>query len=302
MSDTTVAQQLFITNYVHLTSITILYYDHLITLGPEIRLLWGRRRSLSAYWFYLNRYFGFFSSIPVATLPFLTVSNDVQHLYVSLYLPGARSHDNAKIASMIMLIRVYALYRRSRRVLFFLIGIGCGVVAASLVLFNLGREGLSTSGVGRVPFWVIQVDRISAYTSRRQMALAYANDDDEQNYSPPLSNLHHLMVRDGAMYFGIMALANLANIATYYFSGPIVPGSLVIFASCISITMISRMMLNLHAHAMSTGIINESLAGRPNFRHRPVALQSMPALPLAFADPEHISPRDPTTAGNGAII
>ncbi|KAJ6571302.1 hypothetical protein B0H19DRAFT_1346553 [Mycena capillaripes] len=75
--------------------------------------------------------------------------------------------------------------------------------------------------------------------------------------------LHKLMVRDGAMYFAAMALANLANIITFL---PLLPGSLATFAvwyilptspsattdqppilfCSMSVTMMSRLMLNLH--------------------------------------------------------
>ncbi|KAJ7835112.1 hypothetical protein B0H14DRAFT_3707261 [Mycena olivaceomarginata] len=58
--------------------------------------------------------------------------------------------------------------------------------------------------------------------------------------------IHKLMVRDGAMYFAAMALANLANIITFLIGGPILPGSLATFAVCTSVTMMSRLMLNLH--------------------------------------------------------
>ncbi|THU88782.1 hypothetical protein K435DRAFT_304556 [Dendrothele bispora CBS 962.96] len=54
-----------------------------------------------------------------------------------------------------------------------------------------------------------------------------------------------LILRDGAVYFAVMALANLANILTFYFAGPYTRGSLSTFSSAISVTMISRLTLNL---------------------------------------------------------
>ncbi|KAG6906442.1 hypothetical protein DXG01_013925 [Tephrocybe rancida] len=63
----------------------------------------------------------------------------------------------------------------------------------------------------------------------------------------------YLIFRDGAIYFAVMALANLANILTFYFCGPFMRGGLSTFASGISVTMMSRLMLNLHENA-DTGI------------------------------------------------
>ncbi|KAI3609654.1 hypothetical protein WG66_001280 [Moniliophthora roreri] len=62
-------------------------------------------------------------------------------------------------------------------------------------------------------------------------------------------SLLSLMFRDGALYFAVMALANLANILTFCLCGPFMSGGLSAFASCISATMLCRLMLNLHATA-----------------------------------------------------
>ncbi|KAJ6565024.1 hypothetical protein DFH09DRAFT_1363982 [Mycena vulgaris] len=68
---------------------------------------------------------------------------------------------------------------------------------------------------------------------------------DSQEYMP----IHSLIFRDGALYFAAMAMSNLCNIVTYYISGPILAGSLSTFASCVSVTIMSRLMLNLHEKA-----------------------------------------------------
>ncbi|KII90419.1 hypothetical protein PLICRDRAFT_38957 [Plicaturopsis crispa FD-325 SS-3] len=79
-----------------------------------------------------------------------------------------------------------------------------------------------------------------------------------------------LMFRDGSLYFFIMALAHLANLTPFDYAilmdensgGPrqdpfvsrgeaYLSGSFSVFANCLSVTLISRLMLNLHdaAHA-----------------------------------------------------
>ncbi|KAJ7214358.1 hypothetical protein GGX14DRAFT_443792 [Mycena pura] len=54
----------------------------------------------------------------------------------------------------------------------------------------------------------------------------------------------------------MMALANLSNIGSFYFGGPLFRGSLSTFASCTSVTMVSRLMLNLHEQA-AIGIMSD---------------------------------------------
>ncbi|KAJ6571426.1 hypothetical protein B0H19DRAFT_1064515 [Mycena capillaripes] len=49
-------------------------YCHILGIYAEIRFIWRRRKTTSAYWFLVNRYLGFISNIPVAILPFATLS------------------------------------------------------------------------------------------------------------------------------------------------------------------------------------------------------------------------------------
>ncbi|THH03754.1 hypothetical protein EW146_g10349 [Bondarzewia mesenterica] len=56
----------------------------------------------------------------------------------------------------------------------------------------------------------------------------------------------------GAIYFAFMVLANLSNIFTFYFAPDGLRGVLSTFASCVSVTMMSHLMLNLHEATSST--------------------------------------------------
>ncbi|KAJ7890368.1 hypothetical protein B0H13DRAFT_2340997 [Mycena leptocephala] len=66
--------------------------------------------------------------------------------------------------------------------------------------------------------------------------------------------LWRVMTRDSAMYFGVICIANLANILMFYFGDNNklqihTSGALAWFTAQISVVMISRLMLNLHAAA-----------------------------------------------------
>ncbi|KAJ6564986.1 hypothetical protein DFH09DRAFT_1158265 [Mycena vulgaris] len=255
------ASKIILLDYAHLVGMTILYWDHVITLDREINLLWKRRKSLSSYCFFVNRYFAFLSGIPVLLHPFLTLSSEMCIRYT--FSREIILIVTQLIVSVILALRIYALYGRSRRVLLSLIGIGAAVLGVSLWSVN-GQQGHHTMIVGGCHFILITstsyrlagcwealfvFDSIvfgltvyNAYTTRDRMI--------------PRSNIHTLVLRDGAMYFGIMALANLANIATYYVDGILGQGALGTFANCISITMVSRLILNLHEHA-NVGIFSE---------------------------------------------
>lgn len=70
-------------------------------------------------------------------------------------------------------------------------------------------------------------------------------------------NIIAVMFQDGAMYLGAMTLFNIPNILTYYCGSALIRGSLSTFTSCISVTLISRLMLNLHK-SIDAGIFSAS--------------------------------------------
>ncbi|KAG1848963.1 hypothetical protein DFJ58DRAFT_795635 [Suillus subalutaceus] len=57
------------------------------------------------------------------------------------------------------------------------------------------------------------------------------------------------------MFFGVMTLSNILNILTYYIGSVGLRGSLSTFTCCLSVTLISRLMLNLH-QTIDTGIFS----------------------------------------------
>ncbi|KAJ6467925.1 hypothetical protein C8R45DRAFT_1019467 [Mycena sanguinolenta] len=252
--------EIILLNYLHLVGITVLYWDHLITLRNEVNLIWGRPKSLSAYCFFLNRYFAFFSGIPVTMIAFLSPSTQMCQrlsLFRELALVATQI-----ITGVIMIIRVYALYGRSKRVLWFLLGVGAVVVAVSTWSVN-GQKGSRSVVVGGCHFGLAESTSYQFAGSWEGLFgfdsiifgltvwYAFSTYRPENRF-----NLSAVIVRDGAMYFGLMALSNLVNIATYYLVDiwPFLPGALGTFANCMSITLISRLILNLHEHA-NTGIL-----------------------------------------------
>ncbi|KIK56437.1 hypothetical protein GYMLUDRAFT_247932 [Collybiopsis luxurians FD-317 M1] len=94
---------------------------------------------------------------------------------------------------------------------------------------------------------------------------AYKTRNELRQLRIPLVDI---ILRDGSLYFGIMAFANAINISTFYVSvNSIIPsdynsqplqypfpymrGALSTFASSMSVTMMSRLMFNLHKVAES---------------------------------------------------
>ncbi|OCH84210.1 hypothetical protein OBBRIDRAFT_839875 [Obba rivulosa] len=74
-------------------------------------------------------------------------------------------------------------------------------------------------------------------------------------------SLFHVMLRDGSIYYGIMALTNVANIITFLVVAPSAKGLYTITANVTASIIISRLMLNLRTQVrqMSPPVLPISL-------------------------------------------
>ncbi|KAJ3893403.1 hypothetical protein GG344DRAFT_63814 [Lentinula edodes] len=174
------------------------------------------------------------------------------------------------IVATLLTMRVYALYTRDRRVLIVLTGIivfGIGATVISLVfsestpapsLFPIGCHDildLKNAALVSVGWELVFIyDTLlfgmtvfKAYRARLQPRVKQL-----EKFS-----VFTIIVRDGSIYFGIMALANLVNVLTFYYvafgiecivetQDTLFRGTLSPFASCMSVTLMSRLMLHLH--------------------------------------------------------
>ncbi|KAJ7205274.1 hypothetical protein GGX14DRAFT_458879, partial [Mycena pura] len=79
-----------------------------------------------------------------------------------------------------------------------------------------------------------------AYTQRRSnSALMFTS-----------TSLVERMWRDGVMYCRLIVLVNTANLFTFYFGDTLLSGFLSWFATSLSMTLLSRLTLNLHEAGM----------------------------------------------------
>jgi len=72
-----------------------------------------------------------------------------------------------------------------------------------------------------------------------------------------------LILRDGALYFLVMALANLANILSLYFAAPSSKGTFSTPAGCIASTLCSRLVLNLYEVATPDSTMDSETSYEP---------------------------------------
>ncbi|KAJ7135647.1 amino acid permease-domain-containing protein [Mycena epipterygia] len=254
-------------DYLFLVPITFLYWDHLMTFGDEVRFLWRKTRTPSTYCFLLNRYLAFLGDIVVAVFVFTTVPDSI-------------------IICVLLTLRIYALWRETK-VWIYMLGAGGILIAVSLWAIS-GNGGMPVPGVDgchiansqnigihlAVPWEALFIYDVMIVVALLFKSFRTRNDTVTIRRDLPLLSL---LIRDGSVYFVAMALVNLANIMTFYATGGTPPARLSIHHgqlvcppslyswhptsthtqrhASLSVTMMSRLMLNLHA-VESTGIFS----------------------------------------------
>lgn len=254
-----IARDLQVDVYLHMLAIAIIFYDHCITLGSEIENIWSRPKRKSSYLFFLNRYFAFLANLSVTIMRFLPLSESSclrYHLFRQVLLIVSQV-----LVCYLLSLRIYALYQRSR-VMAAIMLCSAGTLAGVACFVMFGQKSApapmrSSTGcnVGISKITAIRLagawEALVTYDSLIVGLTLWRTVKERRDRRITGVNvtLVDILLRDGAMYYAVMALCNLANIMTFYFTGPFLRGSLSTFASGMSATMISRLMLNLHSMA-----------------------------------------------------
>ncbi|KAI0789559.1 hypothetical protein C8Q75DRAFT_878851, partial [Abortiporus biennis] len=121
----------------------LLFYDHMMTLDLEVELIWMQKKTNPAFWLYIfNRFFALayliFDSVP------LTKSGVVNSRVCVIYLmcDDIVTLLTTLSVQVILQLRVYALYKRSRKVLIFLMTIFAFEISTMVVLIGITMKHL----------------------------------------------------------------------------------------------------------------------------------------------------------------
>jgi len=244
----------FLNSILNLSATVILFYDYALTLDREIQFLWPphNRQSWFTFGCLLNRYLPLLGHIP---------------FFVTFFVPGELSlcrglhiyHENFAIILQILtgilsIIRVYALYGRSFRLLILLVIIGSGGIFNAAVMIATGRR--SGGEIIEVISSIHGCNQFTPYIGGRFAALAWTGllVWDSVIFSFTLYKaftigrgipLLDVIVRDGAMYFSVLFIVNLGNILVLWFSPPLMKTSTEALTNVLSVTLVSRFVLNL---------------------------------------------------------
>ncbi|KAF8876010.1 hypothetical protein BD779DRAFT_1677997 [Infundibulicybe gibba] len=213
------ARDIHLDSYLRVFALVFLYYDHLITIDREIKFVWTQPKKPSTYWFLANRYFFFSVNIVVTLFEFMP-SKSPKRFGVIL---------SDELISQMVPLTVWALFAGQN-------------TSTSQQMFGC-HTGISYDTSKRLATaWEASFayDSIIFTLTLMKRWRAGQNIDVHVQQLP----IFTLLLRDGAIYFAVMALANLANILTFYFCGPFLRGGL----SGVS----TRFVLDIQAIYMNT--------------------------------------------------
>ncbi|KAG2743158.1 hypothetical protein P692DRAFT_201887723 [Suillus brevipes Sb2] len=223
--------------------IGILIYDHTVTLPEEITFIWCHPKMLSAMFFLLNRYvaligniYGLFNDFLPATSYEMAGSQLISAEVSSLLIECLAVRDTCESESFSSFFNKSSFVEERLRVLFILEIIQIlWLTSREMIVITHSQQrryGLAWVAVFvyELLIFVLTIFRTCKTRGFRQLFSSNRNIID-------------IIFQDGAMYFAAMTLINIPNILSYYY---ITRGNLATFTGCMSVTLISRLVLNLH--------------------------------------------------------
>ncbi|KAJ7152686.1 hypothetical protein C8R43DRAFT_1003280 [Mycena crocata] len=255
LSDAQIQTDLFISRYLIFIPFTIVLYDYVLTVEQEVARYWGTRLTWPTFLFYLNRYTALFGTIPILVEFLLTNSDPSKaarcegllsyHTYFALL-------SQVLVATM-LIMRTYALYEQNKVVLAGMLVVTTAATIFALVILLTGN----TSDTLDARLKAIGCPSPSSRSSNLRSAAAWSGMlifdvmifsltvYKALKYGTRGGSLFDVLVRDGALYFGIMIASNACNIGTYTMGGPVLSGCATTVTNVLSSVIISRLMLNL---------------------------------------------------------
>lgn len=247
-------------NYITTIALTLLYYDYVLTLDRERRLVWSR---CSFQWgtilFFLNRYCGVIGHALVLIQKFAQSNSPLYHFCKPLYLyHQILAVVMQAIIGLAFVTRTYALYDRSRTVLIGLVSLAfSGIAFGSYMLSQAQRKATPVAPVpeGTIGCWGYlswsQSWRLAAAWSTVMIfdlivvVMTLVRTIKINRRSGKKHALTRVLMRDGVVYFGVISLAMLSNIITFLCGSEVTRGSPTTATNVLASVMVSRLMLNL---------------------------------------------------------
>lgn len=259
--------------YAQLASGTIIMYDHLVTFGDEVELIWKSSWTLGKILFILNRYYPLIAAIVnTYAIFFPRLTNTFCLRYFQWQ--GWTGLLTCMFPEIILQMRIYALYSLNRKVLILIVaGFICASTASAVVMGKALSQitaiaahpipGLVSCVPAGVPkhffaFWI----PILVYESLLCGLALFRGFQTFQSSASPFRSgkyLVSILIRDSILYFLIMFATYLTNLLVWIVAPVNLTEIPVGFSVALSSIMGSRIIINMRA--MNKGLSeNRSLS------------------------------------------
>lgn len=259
------------TRYTLAAALVVLFYDWVLSLGSEIKLIWPARRSVVKTIYLVNRY-----CLPIVMI-WANYAWSGQALWFKplscrVFLVLDSCLIIAFFASLhyIVSLRAWALYGRSRAVGFLLWGGFTLYLAAAYTLTIKGLLSIPASlfpivdiCFGTLPsyLWAIWLPSILFETLVFALTLFKAVQHQKSNLShtPILSTLY----RDGFLYFLFICLNSACNLLFWAIASPTKVLLVKYLSTAVTLAAGSHLILDLREVGHHTGQSVDSTRGEP---------------------------------------
>ncbi|KII90493.1 hypothetical protein PLICRDRAFT_697039 [Plicaturopsis crispa FD-325 SS-3] len=262
-----------------IVGITILWFDMMLTFSDEVNLIWRHPKTTSSALFFANRYLLALANVPL--LSAMMIRWDFQSCVTFQWSRQIIQCVTELIVILILILRTCALYGCRKQILVILGGLTFIFAVVNVVIITSNgldvfaltpkfvAKSLAQSSVYGLSCRVWDepntdvlwpgVFLFDILILAMTLFKTYKVGRERRAVSSSMS-LGTLILRDGSIYFATMALLHLGNILSYWFNGfifvynPDFEG-LSGFANCLSVTLMSRLLLNLQRHKQA-GILS----------------------------------------------
>ncbi|KIM38066.1 hypothetical protein M413DRAFT_30470 [Hebeloma cylindrosporum] len=214
--------------YFNLVSLSILLYDYFLTFVAEVESCWIAQLSWGLGFFYMNRYLVVFGHVPIMLEFFWSTS---YHNKSEERATRSNSIAIQVVVACMLIMRMYALYERSGKVLALYIVVAGAILAVACWAMlggkkekprdvdlqshigcasNLSRDKAVRFGTAWAGMLVFD-SLVFCMTLYKAVVLPRPNG----------VNILDILLRDGAIYFAVMVASNLANVLTFMLGGVI---------------------------------------------------------------------------------
>jgi len=253
-------QHLFVTNFVGLSCLVSVVYDHILTFSDEVEYIWNAPMKPIVYAFYFNRYFfplAFAVQIFSYFSPLFTI--EVCNRYVRY--EGACHLISIGLSGYVLIKRVDAIYGKDKRISSFLWLLWL-VQIVSLAYFLTGAESVPRSPnvtAGCSMIFSANLGKLDALPVAANLvfdtvvlSLTWLRT---KNAMQPImkqllrgnhdASLREALLEDGLLYYVVLTVVNLLYTIMVATDPPGIRNVVGQVAFMLTVTMISRITLNV---------------------------------------------------------